>query len=163
MDFSLSCNWDLSNLMRGFLKVDTWIFRIDTWISLCCYMDLLKLLCGFVARMWQNCNMYFSPLAKQNWADVWPGFQRLLKLLLWNKGVDWVKTRNALGPYFAFGNVFRLDTNGNICLYVYESHLAKWQDINILIWKSISYPYFAGHITALLSIGQTLESLLLKH
>ena len=42
--------------------------------------------------------MYFLPFAKQNQAEVWPRFQSLLKLLLWTKGVEWVKVLNALGP-----------------------------------------------------------------
>ena len=40
----------------------------------------------------------FLPFAKQNQAEVWPRFQSLLKLLLWNKGVEWVKVLNALDP-----------------------------------------------------------------
>ena len=72
---------DLSELIHGSFYVVTWICQS------CCG-------CGFVAC----CHMYFSPFAKQNRADVWPGFQRLLMLLLWNKGVDWVRTLNAFGP-----------------------------------------------------------------
>ena len=44
----------------------------------------------------RSCSMYFSPFAKQNQAEVWPRFQSLLKLLLWTKGVEWVKVLNAL-------------------------------------------------------------------
>ena len=40
----------------------------------------------------------FWPFAKQNQAEFWPRFQRLLKPLLWTKGVEWVKVLNALGP-----------------------------------------------------------------
>jgi len=131
---------DFSELIHGSFYVVTWICQS------CCG-------CGFVAC----CHMYFSPFAKQNRADVWPGFQRLLMLLLWNKGVDWVKTLNAFGP---------------LCLWKCFQVRYEWKymfipsgqmrDINTSLWKCISYPYFAGHITAL-SIGQTLESLLLKH
>ena len=55
---------DLSKLILGFVKVDTWIClscsmyfsplakqnqaEVDTWISLSCYMDLSKLILGFV-------------------------------------------------------------------------------------------------------------------
>ena len=42
--------------------------------------------------------MYFVPLSKQNQAEVWPRFQSLLKLLLWTKGVEWVKVLDALSP-----------------------------------------------------------------
>ena len=54
--------------------------------------------------------MFFSPLAivKQNHADLWPQFQNFLELLLWTKGVDWVKVLNALG-LCAFGNVLTMD------------------------------------------------------
>ena len=41
---------------------------------------------------------FFRPLAKRNQAEVWPGFQRLLKLLLWTNGVEWVIVLNSLGP-----------------------------------------------------------------
>ena len=58
----LSCYMDLSKLIHGFVK-------IDTWTSLSCYMDLSKLLDGFVKVVtWicQSCSMYFSHFAKQN-------------------------------------------------------------------------------------------------
>ena len=57
-------------------------------------MDLLN----FVTWICQSCFMYFSPFAKQNQAEVWSQFQCLLKLLLWTKGVEWVKVLNALDP-----------------------------------------------------------------
>ena len=60
---------------------------------------LSKLLHGFVkVVMWicQSCSMYFSRFAKQNQAEVWPRVQSSLKLLLWTKGVEWVKAVNAL-------------------------------------------------------------------
>ena len=50
-----------------------------------------------VTRICQSCSMFFSPYAKQNQAEVWPIFQSLLKLLLWNKVVEWVHVLNALG------------------------------------------------------------------
>ena len=93
-------------------------FKFDTWISLSCYyMDLLKLIIGFllvvmwicqscyidliskvVTRICQSCSTFFSLFAKQNQAEVLPRFQSLLKLLLWNKVVEWVNVLNALGP-----------------------------------------------------------------
>ena len=42
--------------------------------------------------------MDFSLFAKQNYADLRPRFQSLLKRLLWNEDVEWVKVLNALGP-----------------------------------------------------------------
>ena len=71
------------------------------WISLSCYMDLSKLLNWFVkvvTLICQSCSLYFLPFAKQNKAEVWQRCQRLLKLLLWTKGVEWVKVLNAFGP-----------------------------------------------------------------
>ena len=56
---------------------------------------LFCLFCLFVVFL--RCSLYFSPFAKQNPAEVWPIFQSLLKLLLWTKGVEWVKVLNALG------------------------------------------------------------------
>ena len=52
----------------------------------------------------QSCS--FSPFAKQNKTEVSPRFQSLLKLLLWTKGVEWVKVSM---PWVrcAFGNVSR--------------------------------------------------------
>ena len=47
--------------------------EIDKWTSLIVYMDMSKLLHGFVkAVKWicQSCSIYFSPLAKQNRAEV---------------------------------------------------------------------------------------------
>ena len=49
------------------------IFKVVTWISLKCYMDLSKLLHGFVKVVtWicQICFMYYSHLAKKNQAEV---------------------------------------------------------------------------------------------
>ena len=40
-------------------------------------MDFFKLLHGFAKIVFR----YFSPFARQNQAEIWPGFQRLLKLL----------------------------------------------------------------------------------
>ena len=50
-------------------------------------MDLSELFCAFLAL-----------LAKQN-HDVWPGFQSLLKLLFWTKGVELVNILNALNLF----------------------------------------------------------------
>ena len=45
--------------------------------------------------MFMKVVLYFSPFARQNQAEVWPWFQSLLKLLLWTKGVEWLKVLNA--------------------------------------------------------------------
>ena len=42
---------------------------------------------GFV----KVCSMFFLSFAKQNQAEVWPRFKSLLKLLLWNEIVEWIK------------------------------------------------------------------------
>ena len=84
---------EFSWLLHGFVK-------IDTKISLSCHMDLSKLLHGFalvVTRICPTVSVYFSPFAKQNQAEVWPGFQSLFKILLLTLGVEWVKVLNALG------------------------------------------------------------------
>jgi len=87
-DVELNCwicqSWyvDLLKFLRVFGKVLTWICR-------CCYMNLFKGCCMDLLYI------YFSPFAKQNQAEVW--FQSFLMLLLWTKGVDWVKAFNALG------------------------------------------------------------------
>ena len=49
--------------------------------------------------------MYFSPFANLNQTEVWPRFQRLLKLLLWTKGID-IESKYPM-PWVrcAFGNV----------------------------------------------------------
>ena len=65
---SLNCHMDLSKLLFGFVKVVTWI----------CLWKLFCISC---------------PLPDQ--AEVWPWFQSLLKLLLWTKGVEWLKVLNA--------------------------------------------------------------------
>ena len=62
------------------------------------YTYLSTLLHGSVIQIWQSCQMYFSSFAKHNQAAVWPTFQILLKLLLWNKDVDWVKAPKTLDP-----------------------------------------------------------------
>ena len=85
---------EFSKLFYGFVK-------IDTWISLSCYRDLSKVLHGFIKVVtWIFCFMFFLPFGKQNQTDVWPRFQSLLKLLLWNKVVEWVKVFNAMGLLF---------------------------------------------------------------
>ena len=56
------------------------------------------LLHGFAKVFTWICQIFLYFFAKQNQAEGWPRFQRLLKLLLWNKGVEWVKVGNALSP-----------------------------------------------------------------
>ena len=46
--------------------------------------------------------MYSWPLAKQKQAEFCPRFPNLLKFLLWTKGIELVKTLNALGPLCLF-------------------------------------------------------------
>ena len=65
-------------------------------------MDLKKMLRGFA-----SVSLYFLSFVEQNHVEVWPGFQSLLKFLLWTQIVEWVKVLNAFG-LFAFGNVFVL-------------------------------------------------------
>ena len=84
-----------------FYKLLDVFVNIDIWISLSCYLDLSKWLHGFVkVVMWicPSCSTYFLTFVKQDQAEVWPRFQSLLKLLLWTKGIEWVKVFNALGP-----------------------------------------------------------------
>ena len=57
-------------------------------------------LIGFVICIFDLCFMFFLPFGKQNQTDVWPRFQSFLKLLLWNKVVEWVKVFNAMGLLF---------------------------------------------------------------
>ena len=72
-------------------------------------MDLSKLLHGFVKVFTWILSMYFSHFA--NKAEVWPTFQSLLKLLLWTKGVEWVKILNVLGPLCLWQCFFTLPVN----------------------------------------------------
>ena len=83
--------------------------------------------------MCQSWSMYFSPFAKQNQAEVWPIFQSLLKLLLWNKVVKWVKLLNALGRC-AFGNILPLCVSSAVgCLWwSSSSSLSFWSTLS---WK----------------------------
>ena len=58
---------DFSELLHG--------LKLGTWTYLICYMDLSKMLNGFVKVVtWvcQSCSMYLSPFAKQNQAEVSP-------------------------------------------------------------------------------------------
>ena len=71
---------DLSKLIHGFSKLLHGFVRIGTLTSLSCYTDQSKLF-----------YLYLLPFARQNQAKVWPIFQSFLKLLLWTKGVEWVK------------------------------------------------------------------------
>ena len=82
---------DLSKLLYVYLLLHGFV-KIDTWISLSWYMD-------FKVAAWicQSCFMYFLLLVNWNQTQVWPIYQSLLKLLLWTKGVEWVKVLIALG------------------------------------------------------------------
>ena len=141
---------DFSTLLHGFFKVATWIF--------------------------QSCSMFFSPFAKQNQAEVWPRFQSLLRLLFWNKVVEWVKVLNALGRlclwqclkcqcwhhwwdscsemgvFNFYGiNYLRLciKSRSTSC-FLLASHLgkvSKWQNlIRVNFWSSFSPLYIGHHI-----------------
>ena len=93
---------DLSKLMHVFHQVVVWICK--NW-----YMDFSELLIAFVTvAIWicQSCFVYFSPFAQQNQAEVWPRFQSSLKLLLWTKGVEWVKVLNSLGLLYFWQRLF---------------------------------------------------------
>ena len=61
-----------------------------------------------VTLIFQRCSMFFSPFAKGNQAEVWPRFENLLKLLLWNKVIEWVKVLNALGPLRLWQCLYKL-------------------------------------------------------
>ena len=68
---------DLSKLIHGSLYVFIWFFFIlDTWISLSCSMDLLKLIyidfqtllhefVQVVRRIFQSCSIDLSPFANK--------------------------------------------------------------------------------------------------
>ena len=101
-----SCSMDFSKLLDGFVK-------IDRWISLSCFMDLSKLIHGY----WISLGFYMDlskliheiskflvllPFSKQNHAKVWPRFQRLLKRLLWTKGIEWINQSLCLWQCFLF-------------------------------------------------------------
>ena len=115
-----SC-WILFNLdlsVSEFLWFVTW--SCQNWC-----MDFSKLLHGFVKVFkWicQSCSLYFSPFAKQNQAEFWPRFQRLLKLLLWTKGfyeskysMPWVRC--------GFGNICLKYVHFHFHLLIPVSHL----------------------------------------
>ena len=122
IDTSISCCYmDLSKLIHRFLLVLTRMI-CQNW-----YMDLLKLLEAVhiyyilqsqVPRDAPPSPLYplshniwtapyldmsklfdvFLALCKTKTSWDWPKFQSLWKLLLWTKGVEWVKVLNALGP-----------------------------------------------------------------
>ena len=58
-------------LLYGFVKIYTWICKILYLVKVVWYI--------------------FGPLPNKKQAEVRPRFQSLLKLLLWTKGVEWVK------------------------------------------------------------------------
>ena len=74
----LSFDLDLSHLLHGFVKVLSWICQSY-------HMDFSKL--NLFQVLWQT---------QPSWSLT--RFHSLLKLLLWTRGVDWVKAFNALGP-----------------------------------------------------------------
>ena len=100
---SVKLSWHymiLSKLLNGIVKVLTWICQSFSWIC-------------------QSCCMYFLPFAKENHGEGWPRFRRLLKLLLWKKGIDWVK---ALKPWVrCFGDTLYLTLPHRL-----EVRLALW-------------------------------------
>ena len=105
---SLSYNMDLSKLQHGLVLVVIWIC--------------------------QSCSMYLSPFAKQNQAEDWPRFHSLLKLLLWAKGVGWVKVINALDP---------------LCLWqcLYQKVVEFWVGLHLLgkvFWETKTW--FCGGV-----------------
>ena len=67
------------------------------------------LLHGFVKVFTWIFSRYFSHFS--NKAEVWPTFQSLLKLLLWTKGVEWVKILYVLGPLCLWQCFFTLPVN----------------------------------------------------
>ena len=64
---------DLSKLLHGFVKIDTWISLSVTWICQGCRMDLSKMLHGFikvVTCICQSCSLYFLSFGKKKEAEV---------------------------------------------------------------------------------------------
>ena len=55
-----------------------WFIKVIMWIFPSCYMDFSTLIHGFLSIS--------HPLPHKTKPKVWPRFQSLLKLLLWNKG-----------------------------------------------------------------------------
>ena len=89
--------WISNKLLHGFCKVDTWIsLSCHMYLSKDCYTDFSTVKKDLLKLDFQNFSMHLSTFAKQNQAEVWPRFQSFLKLLLWTKGVEWVKVLNAL-------------------------------------------------------------------
>ena len=86
----LNCNMDLSNWYTVFSMSLHGFVKIDTWISLSSYKDLLKLLHGFVkVVLCISC-----PLPnKTKWS-----LTKFPKLVEAFESVEWVKVLNALGP-----------------------------------------------------------------
>ena len=63
---------DFSKLLHGFVKIDTWIFKIDTWTSLSCYMDL--------SSFFALCQAHLS----WSWPRYWSSMKILHLMLNWN-------------------------------------------------------------------------------
>ena len=89
--------WICQNVCIHWLKLLYGIVKIDTWISLICYMNLSTLRNGFLWHI--SCYMglsklfHFFPALCQNKPTC-----RLTKISkLWTKLVEWVKVLNALG------------------------------------------------------------------
>ena len=80
--------------------------KIAAWICLSCYIDLSMLFYVFLAL----CQ------TKPSWR-----FQSLLKLLLWTKGVEWVKVHNVLGPLCPWQCLY-------LCLYLKTVQRAQIDD-----------------------------------
>ena len=99
------CNIDFSKFWNESICIS---FDISCFMDLFkLYMDLSMFWYGFVKDAiwicWSCCIGFvrvvilISRHLPKKLADLWPTFQSLLKLLLWTKGVDWVKAFNALG------------------------------------------------------------------
>ena len=105
----------MSKFVNGF-------FSVVVWICQSCHIDLFKLFHRFVKVV--LC-ISRSPFAKQNKAEVWQRFQSFLKLLLWTKGVKWVKVLNVMGPLCVW-QCFIVDHTFLVCPY----HIACIRDIS---------------------------------
>ena len=100
--------------LHEFVKVVKWNCQSFNMDLLKFFMNLSKLF------------TYFFPFAKENHGEGWPRFQRLLKLLLWKKGVDWVK---ALKPWVRyFGDTLYLTLPHRL-----EVRLALWARLAKLV------------------------------
>ena len=78
-------------LLNGFLKIDTWIYLRS-------YMDLSKLLHGFLKVVNMHLSKLFYVFLALCWTKLSWSLTKISEVLLWNRFVEWVKVLNAVGP-----------------------------------------------------------------